>query len=803
MNRPRWQKVFSDLWKNKSRSVLVIASIAVGLFAIGIIAKTYLSISRDMQLGYQAVNPANIQVQTSLIDQDMVDRVSHLAGVRVVEAARQVRMQVAGQGGTWEAISLNGQDFAESQINQVEVLAGSWPPQDHQIVLADHKLSDVAAGLGDWVTLRNPNGDTFELQVVGIVKDQTIGAASGNGGFFNAPVTGYVAADALEWLQVDSPELYNQLHVTISGDPTVEANRSQAANVIRQELEDNRVLVNNLSTRSPLYHPNKELVDAIVGVLVLLGFLVVFLSAFLITNTLQSLLDQQMQQIGIMKTVGARRGQITLVYMAMIFVYGGLAFLIAYPLANVTADRLVTFLASTINFRYSGTRFEPVVLLIQIALALLVPQIAAYFPIQHGVGISVQEALSGIRQADEAGKGWIDRQLAYLRRLSRPLLIAIRNIFRRKGRLALTLVTLTLGGAVFISVFNVRISLSNYVTQLSQYFLADLNLSLARPYRVDEIRQLLAEVPEISWVEAWDQVQSSVVLPDGSIADNVSLLAVPQGSQLIQPILIDGRWLVPGDQNAIVLNDQFLDRFPWLGLGDTLTLQIGDDETEWVVVGYFQLAGKIGGLAAYSQQEYLATLPTRVQNQSSTYRIVAEGHPDSAAQKALALKVQAVLEANNIQVSDLTTGSNINDSSAAPFAVLTSFLLILAILTALVGSIGLAGTMSMNVMDRTREIGVMRSIGASDAILMKMVLVEGLGIGWISWLLGALLSFPISKLMSDLVTRALFGAPSGYSFTVTGFILWLGIVSLLSILASTMPARSATHLTIREVLAYE
>jgi len=108
MNRPRWQKVFSDLWKNKSRSVLVIASIAVGLFAIGIIAKSYLSISRDMQLGYQAVNPANIQVQTSLIDQDMVDRVSHLAGVRVVEAARQVRMQVAGPGGTWEAISLNG-----------------------------------------------------------------------------------------------------------------------------------------------------------------------------------------------------------------------------------------------------------------------------------------------------------------------------------------------------------------------------------------------------------------------------------------------------------------------------------------------------------------------------------------------------------------------------------------------------------------------------------------------------------------------------------------------------------------------
>ena len=94
MNRPRWQKVFSDLWKNKTRSLLVIASIAVGLFAIGIIAKTYLSIDRDMQVGYQAINPANIEVQTSLLNQDNVDRVAHLAGVEHVVPARQVHFQV-------------------------------------------------------------------------------------------------------------------------------------------------------------------------------------------------------------------------------------------------------------------------------------------------------------------------------------------------------------------------------------------------------------------------------------------------------------------------------------------------------------------------------------------------------------------------------------------------------------------------------------------------------------------------------------------------------------------------------------
>lgn len=803
MNRPRWHKVLSDLWKNKSRSLLVITSIAVGLFAIGIITKTYFSVSQDMRTGYQAINPFNIQFQTSLIDQDNIDRIERLAGVRQVEAARRISMQAQGKDGAWEAIQVVTRDFEESVINQVEPLAGTWPPQDRQIVLADHNIAKLGIGVGEWITLRNTAGDTFSLKVVGIVSDQTIGAASGGGGYFNAPIRSYTTQDTLEWMGTPSPQLYNELYIILQSDPTVDQNLTDGANSVRQDLEDNGVSIQNLSTRSPLQHPNQELVDAIISILVPLGFLVVFLSAFLITNTLQSLLDQQIMQIGVMKTVGAKRSQIVMIYMALIFIFGLLAFGIAFPLSNVAADTLDQFLATQINFRYSGSHFEPAVLIIQGVLAILIPQIAAFFPIQQGTRISVQEALSGVRKVESTGKSWIDWMLMKILRLSRPLIIAIRNIFRRKGRLILTLITLTLGGAVFISVFNVQISLSKYITQLSRYFLADLNLSLARPYRVDEIRQLLSAFPEIAKVEAWDQVQCFMVLPDGSIGENINLVAVPQDSHLIEPIILEGRWLLAEDDNGIILNDKFQNLYPWIQVGDTITLQIDGEETDWVVAGFFQLAGKIGGLAAYANQDYLATLPGHKLSEASVFRIVAEGHPSSAEQKELAASVQFLLDENNVQVRDLTTGSKLNDSTAEGFLILTNFLLVLAILTALVGSIGLTGTMSMNVMDRTREIGVMRSIGATDSILMKMVLIEGLGIGWISWLLGVLFSFPISKLMSDLVTGALFGAPSDYGFTMTGLIIWFGIVSVLSILASYMPARSATKLTIREVLAYE
>jgi putative ABC transport system permease protein len=134
---------------------------------------------------------------------------------------------------------------------------------------------------------------------------------------------------------------------------------------------------------------------------------------------------------------------------------------------------------------------------------------------------------------------------------------------------------------------------------------------------------------------------------------------------------------------------------------------------------------------------------------------------------------------------------------------LITFLLVMAILTAIVGSIGLMGTMSMNVLDRTREIGVMRAIGASDRAVMNLVLVEGGLIGLISWGVGSLVAIPISKMLSDTIHLAVFGAQADFAYTSRGPLYWLGLVIVLSVLASVIPARNAARLTIREALSYE
>jgi len=111
--------------------------------------------------------------------------------------------------------------------------------------------------------------------------------------------------------------------------------------------------------------------------------------------------------------------------------------------------------------------------------------------------------------------------------------------------------------------------------------------------------------------------------------------------------------------------------------------------------------------------------------------------------------------------------------------------------------------MSINVLERTREIGVMRTIGAVDRVIMQSVITEALAIGIITWILAIGFSFPISDVLLDIISETMAGSTLNFTFNPYGVALWLGVVIALSIIASIIPARNAARLTINEVLAYE
>jgi putative ABC transport system permease protein len=116
--------------------------------------------------------------------------------------------------------------------------------------------------------------------------------------------------------------------------------------------------------------------------------------------------------------------------------------------------------------------------------------------------------------------------------------------------------------------------------------------------------------------------------------------------------------------------------------------------------------------------------------------------------------------------------------------------------------VGLSGTLSINVMERTREIGVMRAIGASSGDIGLIFIGEGLIYGLLSWILAVPISFGTGGLLVKVLGQVV-GVALRYYFSFAGIWIWLLVVTVLSLLASWLPAMRATKISVAKSLAYE
>jgi putative ABC transport system permease protein len=295
------------------------------------------------------------------------------------------------------------------------------------------------------------------------------------------------------------------------------------------------------------------------------------------------------------------------------------------------------------------------------------------------------------------------------------------------------------------------------------------------------------------------------VRDNGTESDNVVVYAPEYDSTMLSPILAEGRWLLPDDQNAVVVNsdvvggEEDVEGGADIRVGNTITLKINDKDTQWVVVGIIRSV--LTGPNMFVNFDYLARMTNSVDRASIS--LVRLHDRSSASQMANGQIVEDLYRNGGFRVQQMSTIDQLRTTISTIFDVIIIFLLFMALLLGVVGGLGLMGTMSINVLERTREIGVMRAVGASNSSILRIVLVEGMIIGLLSWTLGGLVALPASRILTDTVGTALLQAAPSYIFSTGGAILWLGIVLVVAFLASFVPARRASQLTVREVLSYE
>ncbi|MBN1487536.1 MAG: ABC transporter permease [Anaerolineae bacterium] len=796
----RWYKVFNDLWGNKTRTVLIVLSIAVGLFAVGTIISSREILFTEMDNSYAAIVPSSGTVRTvELFDESFVRSFAAMDHVMAVDARRVIMARIQVGPDTWSNITLFAvADYDNMQVNKVRPQEGAWPPPEREILIERAALLVIQAEIGDVVLIETEDEKRRAMRISGTTHDLAQLPAQ-----FDSSPYGYISFDTLDWL--GEPYGFNELHIAAANAGDKEF-AQQVINEVKSKAERSGFTIPLTLTADPGQLPLDDILQAILLLMGTLGTLSLFLSAFLIINTISALLAQQKRQIGVMKAIGAHTGQIMGMYLAMVLFYGVMALIIAGPLSVVGARTLSRFIASMFNFDLGLLKVSLSTVVLQIAVGIFVPLFASVFPLASNLRITAAEAMSVYRMGKgNLGKGVLDRLLSganlwFARHvLSRPVLLSVRNTFRSKGRLVLTLITLTMASAIFVSVFSVRDSLFRTVDDLLLMWNFDTMIVFSRPYRVDKIEEVAARLPEVESVDTWIQVPCRRIRSDGSEGGLVYMFAPRADSELAQsPLIVAGRWLLPGDENAIVVSTNMLQDEPDIQLGDEIVLKIQGQERSWRVVGI-----SMGFLfpMTYANYPYVARTTGRA-GRADTALIATRNHdPDYVTQATASLEMH--FKRNGFRVNSVQTVAEERGDADVAYGIVITLLLIMAVLLAVVGGLGLMGTMSINVLERTREIGVLRAIGAPNRGVFKVFIREGITIGLLSWLLGSLLSYPLSRMLSTAVGIPLSGAPLSFTFSVTGVWLWLIIVVLLSGLASFLPARNASRLTVREVLAYE
>lgn len=798
-----WHKVWYDLWHNKVRTLLAVLSIAAGVFAIGAIFGMVDQLLSGMDAAHRAVAPSHLNViLRDLVDRDTAESLRRVPGVVDVDPVNLITVRYKQDpDDNWQSGSLvMREDYTDQMYDLLTLTSGDWP-DDRTIGVERLSAQFFDMAIGDEIVFELPGTDRA-FTVDGTVRHPFVQPPP-----FGGQAYFFTGTEGLARFGIPR-DRYNQLLVQV--DPYSRDHAEEVAGEIRARLGDQGVNVAVTIYQEPDAHWGRMFVEGVMLVLQVMAVVSLFLSVVLVTNTMTALITQQTDQIGVIKAIGGVSSTVAKIYLAGILAYGLLALLISLPLGAITAYASSRWFLNLFNIDYTTFRLSPLAVLFQVLAATVVPLLAALWPVMKGATISVREAIASYGLGGDFGSSTLDQTVERLgeRLLPSPYPLALGNMFRRKGRLLLTLLVLVTAGVMFLVVMSLisstNLTLDNDVARRGY----DVRVGFIRDQRAEQVVTIAEAMPGVRGAEAW-YARNAIILREGermqdSAGLGAQLTGIPIGSEMRRPLITAGRWLQAGDENVVVISQDTAVEND-IAIGDVIRLDLGAlGKAEWEVVGTYKVVYG-GGFVTEALYAPLAAVADATKQVSRATLLYVETEDKTlAATTAVADNLKDMFEAQQMDVDLFTTAAKLEERQEIEnqFYPVVSMFISLASLVAAVGGIGLMGSLGISVVERTREIGVMRAIGAQSPTIMSLFIMEGVLQGVLSWLLSIPIAFVISRPLARLLGQTMLEIDLDYAFNGTAVFIWLAAIVLISVLASILPARDATRISVRESLAY-
>ena len=780
-----WRKAYRDFWHERARTALVVLAIALGIAAFAAVLSSYAILTRELDLGYLATNPASAVIRVDSIDDDLVKAILQNPEVSDAEPRRTISGQIKAGPFQWRNLVLFVvHDYGNIRVSKLVPERGAWPPATGEILIERDAFQVANANIGDAVLVKTANGVEQPLVISGSVHD--VGQAQAR---MENIVYGYINLATL--VQLGEKPTLNQLNILVAQNRFDEDHIKRVVADVQKTIESRGREVFHTDVPRPGKHPHSDLTGILLLAMSSFGLFVLVLSGIIVINLLTGMMASQVRQIGVMKAIGGTRRQIAGIYFGQALFLGIAAVIVSVPLGIAGSRALCRYMAIFLNFDINSFAVPIWVYLLVVLIGIAAPLIAAAIPVLRGTGVPVRVALSNFGLSRTTfGVSAFDRALARVGGTLSFVVLALRNSFRRRGRVALTLLTLTAGGLFFLIALNVRASMINTLDHMFAAGKYDLTISFANPYELAKMQRAVDNTPGITRSEGWFTTEAS-------LGSRFPVVALPPGTEFMNFEIIEGRNLAPGDSDSIIVNNVLAGREPKMRVGQTVVLKFGEDESAWRVVGIAREAFSPG--VAYVP---LSFMQQRHQGMVNSLRL-SLANTDADAVARVKTDLDRNLEKEGVRARGSFTRSDSRFAFDQHMLMIYVFLIVMSAIIAGVGGLGLMTTMSLNVLERRREMGVMRALGATPRLIWLMIVTEGVAIGLLSWTTAALLAWPISKTIGNLMVAVVFRGGLDFTFEPLGLVIWIVVSISLSAAASFLPAWKASRVTVREALAYE
>jgi putative ABC transport system permease protein len=737
----------------------------------------------------------------TLADRDVLLSLKDIPGVEDVEPYNSVNVvyKLHPEDEWRQGVIQMRDNYEQQKYELLQLRGGHWPDSKNDLAVERMGAQSLNVGIGDSVIFKINDKERI-LPITGFIRHPFVPPPQ-----FMDLAFFFVSAEGMERLGIPEGK-FGGFYVRVT--PYSEEYAREVATAIKDKLAKQDINVAGFQYEDPNKHWGRTFMDAMTQVQQLLALICVVIGAVLVFNTISNLITQQTNQIGILKAIGGRSPTIVGMYLVSALVYGTLAFVIAFPLGAVVAHSITKVFLNLFNIDYDTFHISRTAVILQAFCAILAPLLAGLPPILKGAAITVRQAIASYGLGGGYHSGRVDRFVESLgaRLLPSHYATALGNMFRHKGRLLMTQVVLIAAGASFLMVMSLNssldLTLDNYFGR--QHY--DTRIFFSNLERGDRIIPLGESFPGVEKVELDYGQQANLFLEGQQVKDagiSTNIRGIAAGSDIYEPLMVEGRWLSPQDVGRVLVIPRQTAEDYAIKVGDIITLDLGVyGKDDWQVIGLYEPVF-IGGFAApdlYAPMETLYKISKKF-NQASQIMVRTTAH-DQETVAAITKNLKEVYERHSIKVAASQTQPDARATNEWQFSLVTSMLLALSVIVAVVGGIALMGALSIGVIERTKEIGVLRAVGARSHTILGIFIMEGILQGLGSWLIAIPLSLVASPIAAKQLGQIMFGATLDYQYNWMAVVTWLAIVVVISLLASTMPARGATRISVRDSLAY-